>query len=134
MRAVFLLFFFFAAFSSFGNDDPKSTQPRKFTLPIGVSSKNYLPNTIIIKFREAKSNTELRSIIQSFSVKDLKLKSANINTFKALFQDALQTNANPEFNNLPKLDSIGLNRIYELNYSSKKSILLPSIASGNLNK
>ncbi|WP_291400763.1 S8 family serine peptidase [Daejeonella sp.] len=123
MRAVFLLFFFFAAFSSFGNDDPKSIQPRKFTLPIGVSSKNYLPNTIIVKFKEAKSDSELRSTIQSFSVKDLKLKSANINTFKALFQDALQTKANPEFNNSPKADSIGLNRIYELNYSSKKNIV-----------
>lgn len=123
MRAVFLLFFFFSSFSSFANDDPQPVNPRKFNLPIGISPKHYHPNTIIVKFKEESSNSQNRSQKSAFTVKDLKLKSAEIINAKQIFQDVPQINANPDPEQITKPDTIGLNRIYELNFSSKRSLV-----------
>lgn len=123
MRAIFLLLFFFCASFAFGNNDPQPSKSRKFNLPDGVTTKDYLPNTIIIKFKKGISSSQSRSTASVFGKYDLKLKSVSINQVKQLFKDPIQTNSNPEFNKSEKPDTIGLNRIYEFNYTSKKGLV-----------
>jgi len=122
MRAIFLLFLFLVSLSSFGNVDSLSVKSRKFKFPIGLGVNDYLPNTVIIKMRvSAKTNPNELNSIKSRSF-PFKLKLVEINIFKQLFSDASQTSAKTEFDDLTKQDTIGLNRIYELTYSSKKGL------------
>lgn len=121
MRAVFLLVFLFFTSIVFGNDDPQPLKKRKFSLPTGVSAKDYLPNAIIVKFKQDTRSNQVFNKSKS-GIYNLSLKSTEIKGLKPLFNDEFQTNAFPENGKLSEPDTIGLNRIYVLNYSSKKSI------------
>lgn len=122
MRAVLLIFLFFISLSSFGNVDSLSVKPRKFKFPIGLGVNDYLPNTVIVKLRVSAKTNQIEINSSTSSAYPFKLKLVEINTFKQLFNDASQTSAKTEFNDLTKPDTIGLNRIYELTYSSKKGL------------
>ena len=73
----------------FGNDSPQSDNPRSFKLPKGITAKDYLPNTLIIKFRKGVSAAEIQSATSVFALNSLKLKSADINRVNQIFKDAL---------------------------------------------
>ena len=60
MKSFLLLVFFFLSLAASGNDDPQSVNPRSFKLPKGITAKDYLPNTLIIKFRKGVSDTDIR--------------------------------------------------------------------------
>lgn len=123
MKRFLLLLFLFTSLAVFGKDSPQTDNPRSFKLPKGITAKDYLPNTIIIKFRKGVSATEIRSATSVFGLNSLKLKSADINRVNQVFKDALLLKSGQLPLEIPAVDSIGLDRVFEFNYNSKKGIV-----------
>jgi serine protease len=93
--------------------------PRTFKMPKGVSEKDYLPNTLIIKFR---SGTPLNQIRNSGSILSSALfpaKAARIKNVDQLFESSLQARTKA-VNGFDRSDTIGLDRIYELKFEGPK--------------
>ena len=123
MKRFLLLLFLFTSMAVFGNDSPQSDNPRSFKLPKGITAKDYLPNTLIIKFRKGVSATEIQSATSVFALNSLKLKSADINRVNQIFKDALLLKSGQFPLEMPVVDSIGLDRVFEFIYSSEKGIV-----------
>jgi len=123
MKSFLLLVFFFCSLAASGNDDPQSAKPRSFKLPKGISTKNYLPNTLIVKFRKGVSTTDIRSATSSFGLNSLKLKSAVIKQVNQVFKEALLSKSGQFPLAIEATDSIGLDRVYEFNFNSDKGIV-----------
>jgi subtilisin family serine protease len=123
MKNFLLLLFLFTTLAVSGNDSPQTDNPRSFKLPKGITTKDYLPNTLIIKFRKGVSAAEIQSATAVFGLNSLKLKSADINRVNQIFKDALLSKSGQLPVEMPAVDSIGLDRVFEFNYNSKKSIV-----------
>ncbi|SDM44278.1 Por secretion system C-terminal sorting domain-containing protein [Daejeonella rubra] len=123
MKRFLLLVFFFSSLAASGSDDPQSVNPRVFKLPKGLSAKDYLPNTLIVKFRKGVSTGDIRSATSSFGLNSLKLKSAVIQQVNQVFKDALLSKSGQLLSTLKTTDSIGLDRVYEFNFNSDKTIV-----------
>jgi serine protease len=99
---IFLYFFIICSFSvAFASDDPH-LQKHPFKMPAGVTSRDYLPGKIIIKFKEGSSQ-------------NLSIRNSRIFTLKSAAERL------SSLNKLSKDDS-GLDRIFEVNFSGKKPI------------
>lgn len=112
-RTVSLLgFFFFLIFSSFKIID-EGRPNKNYKIPRGIKSTDYLPNTIIVKFKDVSLGKT------TFSTHTKQLNSSTAITFtsiKPIYQfknSSLQTLANQK-----QIDNAGLNRIYEVKYTS----------------
>ncbi|HET8830044.1 MAG TPA: S8 family serine peptidase, partial [Pelobium sp.] len=112
-RIVSLLgFFFLLILSSFKVIDEEKPN-KNYQIPKGIQSTDYLPNTLIVKFK----NVSLGKT--TFSTHKKQLNSSNTITFtsiKPIYQfknSSLQTLANQN-----QIDNAGLNRIYEVQYAS----------------
>jgi serine protease len=123
MKNFLLLLFLFTSMAVFGNNSPQTDNPRSFKLPKGITAKDYLPNTLIIKFRKGVSAAEIQSATSVFALNSLKLKSADINRVNQIFKDALLLKSGQFPLEMPAVDSIGLDRVFEFIYSSEKGIV-----------
>ena len=75
---------------AFKQDDPKSLGTKgKFILPKGVTSKDYLPNTLIVKFK--KSEAKQINNIASSAKKELSANGVAIISLSKLFSFASKT-------------------------------------------
>ncbi|MEJ5994375.1 S8 family serine peptidase [Pedobacter sp. Du54] len=84
----FLLFLFILL--AFKQEDPKSLATRaKFVLPKGVNAKDYLPNTLIIKFKKS-ANKQVNSIASSAKIA-LTANGVSIISLNKLFSNETKT-------------------------------------------
>ena len=123
MKSFLLLVFFFLSLAASGNDDPQSVNPRSFKLPKGITAKDYLPNTLIIKFRKGVSDTDIRSATSLFGLNSLKLKSVDIKQVNQIFKSVLLSKSGQFSLDIQSADSIGLDRVFEFNFDSEKGIV-----------
>jgi hypothetical protein len=122
MKHYLLLFLLFLTLAASGNDDPKPLNPRKFKFAKEISPNDYLPNTIIVKFKESVTRTEIIKITSSYGLSSLGFKSDEIKGFNQVFKETQLSSLVPLQSRSIKVDSIGLDRIYELKFTSNKSV------------
>lgn len=112
--ALMLLFTLFTASSVFASGQPHS---RVYHLPKGVTAKDYLPKTLIVKYKQVPLQN-VKTFDQAATTKNvIKL---NIVSKKAMFNFGNLSRKTLSDQN--KIDQIGLNRIYQINYSDDLSI------------
>ncbi len=120
MRKPLLLLFLFFFSAAFSKDDPSVKVPRVFKLPAGVAEKDYLPNTIIIKFRKGISASEINSATSLLGSNTLIRRSASLVEVSQLFKSSLQAIRTPSA--IENRDTIGLDRVFEIQFSSKSGV------------
>ncbi len=109
-----------AVFLNASPQDIPAINKGKFRLPAGVTSKDYLPNTLIIKFAKEGSVVIKGTDITSGQSK-LSLKSVLISGMKPLFKkETLQAKFPQQQTNIR--DDAGLERVYEVKFSGSKAI------------
>ncbi len=114
--SLILFFFLITVLSAFKiSDDIKP--PKSYRLPAGIQPSDYLPNTLIIKFKDVPlGKTQLstgKKILNSPS-------GITFTSIKPIYQfrsSSVQTLARQK-----EIDQSGLNRIYEVKYTSSLSI------------
>lgn len=80
-----------------------------------LNNKDYIPNTVIIKFKAvASTNAKTKSVSPPLELKSATIKSLNVKFPKNNSGAVMTTSA--------ESDRIGLNRIYELKYSGNAAI------------
>lgn len=116
MKQLLVILLILIAPNVFGQNGAKLDK-RHFKLPIGLSSKDYVQGTIIVKFKDTSLGGQM---MQSELIQLLKLKSASINQVKQLFgnepSSAMGSNKSSAYK------ASGLERIAEIKYSSVNSI------------
>ncbi|KQC00298.1 S8 family serine peptidase [Pedobacter sp. Hv1] len=92
MKKLYLVLFLLFILLAFKQDDPKvSHKGGKFALPKGITAKDYLPNTLIIKFKNG--GTQQVNNIGGEAKKQLQIDGVIINSLSKLFPSARQTQA-----------------------------------------
>lgn len=113
MKKILLLLLFYPVLAGFCQPVPDHL-PRTFKLASGLTEKDYLPNTVIVKFRVGSTAAQIRAATAvTGAAGKLNMKSAGIKQISQVFRNSLQLSANPA----PApggTDTIGLDRIYEL--------------------
>ncbi|MES2653757.1 MAG: S8 family serine peptidase [Bacteroidota bacterium] len=90
MKKLYPLFIFILILFAFKQDDPKaSSKVGKFVLPKGVTAKDYLPNTLIVKFK--KSASKQVNSISSNAKTELTAGGASIISLTKLFSTETRT-------------------------------------------
>ena len=89
MKKFLLLLLCFSVLAVFGENDPLQNDPRIFKLPKGVSQKDYIPNTLIVKFKKGISASQIRSATSVLKSNSMKLKSASIRDVKQVFKNSV---------------------------------------------
>src|SRR5687768_5382066 len=115
MKFFFLIVCLFSATIAMAVDDPQIKRP--FKLPAGVTSRDYFPNKLIIKFKPHTSKA-----VSTFSVyreiENLNLKLITITGLKQVFTTGLSTEIRAS-----KSKSLNsLDRIFEVTFTAKRSI------------
>lgn len=120
MKKLLLSLLCFVVIQAFGQTGQNSV-PGTFKLPRGITSSDYLPNTIIVKFKRGTSVSQIRSATSSLSSNLLNLKPGNVRQVNQVFRDNLQLSTRAV--TTPSVsDTIGLDRIYEFKYNSNSGI------------
>ncbi len=103
---------------------------RSFNFPAGISSKDYAPNTLIVKYKRGKSvSNTLSSIAEACP---LQIKSASIEQIKPLFpghRNYKTTRSAENTLSSDDRDGSGLDRIIEVKFVPSEGATLESIAS-----
>ncbi len=108
---IFNLIFFFTALNAQG----PFKQKRTFKLPKGIQSKDYLPNVVIVKFKETKvAITNAKNIAA--------LKTMNVKAMIPMFSEIKSKGAKIAVSDQQYIDKNGLDRIYEIDYQDDKPI------------
>ncbi len=121
MRKPLLLLFLFLFSAAFGKDDPPGGVPRTFKLAKGVTEKDYLPNTIIIKFKQGTTAAQISSATSVLGSNRLIRKSASLMEVNQLFKASLQATRSP-VSGIESRDTIGLDRVFEIQFTSGSGI------------
>ena len=115
MKITLLFFIFYLPIVAFASDDPR-LQKAPYKLPKGVTSRDYLPNKIVIKFK-AGSDPAAATFSGIEGFQSLIIKSAEISGIRQLFQMS-RADEISVFKKDSK-DTSGLDRVFEFNYSGK---------------
>lgn len=107
---VLLVFIFVESFAT----SPDSTK-HIFKLPSHISHGDYLPNTIVVKYK----NLPVATLANRNLTSSAKLAGVEITAIKPLIT---QSPGTLSYKEQSKIDDKGLNRIYILDYKSKKNI------------
>ncbi|HEY0176167.1 MAG TPA: S8 family serine peptidase, partial [Pedobacter sp.] len=92
---------------------------RTFKLPASISPADYLPNTIIVKFKESTASSSTARVLSVQPV--ITLKTASILSLNRKFSESSGINKN-QGTVSKEADKIGLSRVYELKYSGNAGI------------
>jgi len=128
MKYILFFLFILTSLSVFGQDpDQKSFQLREGS----IAGKDYIPNVLIVKFRNTNKTLSQAAAVSSSISKavelgqSLQIDFASINQVKALFPTyhfSPTVKKNEVTTLSSKNDTIGLDRIVEIKYSSDKGI------------
>jgi len=92
-----------------------------FKLPKGVSQKDFLPDVIIVKFRKGSTAAQIRSVSSATSLRSLNIKASELN-INQLFKNSVKAISSEAVQRMAIKDTVGMDRIYELRFSSKQGI------------
>ncbi|MEJ7692488.1 S8 family serine peptidase [Daejeonella sp.] len=120
MRKLLLLVCCFFVLAVQGQDNSRKL-PGTFELPRGVSGKDYLPNTVIIKFRGGSSVSQIKAATSKLSSNTLNISSAGLKDVKQLFKASVLSAREP-IGRTDFSDTVGLDRIYEFKFTGNSSI------------
>ncbi|SKB46411.1 S8 family serine peptidase [Daejeonella lutea] len=120
MRRLLLLICCFLGLTVYGQSNLTSS-PRTFKLPNGVGANDFLPNTVIIKFRDGSSINQIRAATTTLTSNSLNITTADLKDVKQLFKATVQSANWPQQTYDPS-SSIGLDRIYEFRFSGSNAI------------
>lgn len=116
MKKIYLLLFVLLSLLSFKQDDPKLlNKGGKFSLPKGVTAKDYLPNTLIIKFKN-KGDKQVSSLA-SETKQQLIADGVVISELRKMFPTASTTQA------VNAKGAASLNEIYTAKYEGATPIV-----------
>lgn len=115
MRLLLPLFLLFSALFAYSDDGQKLSAPAKFKLPRGVTSKDYIPNQVIVKFKAASAMNKSKSL--TAGSQPLKISAASVTGLKPLFSQPSRASVRTF-----REEEAGLSRIYELTYAGQSSI------------
>ncbi len=119
MKKIYPILLVFLLFLSFKQEDPKLvSKGTKFILPKGVTSKDYLPNTLIVKFK--KSADKQVNGISSEAKRQLTISGITLTSLNKLFSSSKinqGTQIQKVNNPLPDLSDI-----YVANYQGNSNI------------
>lgn len=119
MKKLYLVLFLCSILFGFKQDDPKTSfKGGKFTLPKGVTAKDYLPNTLIIKFKST-GGQQVNSL-GSETKKQLQVGGVVMNSLTKLFPTA---NSNQAVQSTGSKTSPNLNDIYVARYEGGTAIV-----------
>ena len=115
---IVVLSLLFIPYYTFSQSNLKLKNNKKFKLQKGVSSKDYLPNTLIVKFRPLGSTPQQFSISQE--IQKLKIKSGTVSTSRQMFKGNPMERISSK--STLKSDLISLDRIFEIKYKASVGI------------
>jgi len=120
MNKLLLLLLCFFVLAVRGQESLRSV-PGKFKLPKGISESDYLPNTLIIKFRKDMSVSQISAATTTLSANSQIVNTSTFKDFKQLFKGSILSSNGPivrtDFS-----DTIGLDRIYEFKFNGNTSV------------
>ncbi len=119
MKRLLLLIQCFLVLAVYGQENP-SVIPRAFKLAKGLTEKDYLPNTIIVKFRSGSTLNQIRSATTILRSNTLNIQSVDLKEINQLFKSSLQ--ASSRVSRSANMDTIGLDRIFEIRYNTGGAI------------
>jgi len=119
MKKRYPIFLLFILLFAFKQDDPKLlNKGGKFVLPKGVTAKDYLPNTLIIKFKSNSGTNQINSL-GAEAKKKIIADGVVINSLTKLFPNVNTTQAIPKLGSAVSPD---LNQIYVAKYEGNPNI------------
>ena len=119
MKKIYPFLLFLFILMAFKQDDPKLlVDTGKFVFPKGVTSKDYLPNTIIIKFK--KSGVKQVNSIASSARTELMVNGISIISLNKLFSTETKTTGTQSLGQNLAPD---LNSLYVAKYEGNKNIV-----------
>lgn len=119
MKKIYPFFIFLFILMAFKQDDPKSTaKTGKFLLPKGVTSKDYLANTLIVKFK--KSAAKQINSISSKAKTELVANGVTLTSLTRLFAAETRTKGAQSFAQNPLPD---LSDLYVAKYDGNQPIV-----------
>lgn len=121
MKRLLLLFCCFHLFSAFGQNTVSDSRKASFKLPAGISDKDYQQDVIIVKFRKGSTAAQIQSVSSALNSKNLKLKLSDIK-INQLFKNSLKASSAEAIQRMSIRDTFGMDRIYELKFSSSQGI------------
>ena len=120
MTRPLLLVFCFFVLAVQGQENPR-TGGRKFNFQKGITAADYLPNTVIIKFKTGSTVSQIKSATSTLNSNILAIKSANLKEVKQLFKASIFS-ANRQILRSDFSDTIGLDRIYEFKFNGNSGL------------
>ena len=117
MKLSLALIFLFLATGVFASEDPRP-QKVPFKLPAGVTTKDYLPNKLIIKFKSDSLPSFMSKVLGRSG---FNIQSVVVTGMKRIFNSA--TTDEVLLYNKKTADNFGLNRIFEITFESKRAIV-----------
>lgn len=121
MKRLLLLFCCFHVLTAFGQNGAGISRKTSFKLPQGISQKDYLPDVIIVKFRKGTSAAQVRSASSASSLRNLNIKASDLN-INQVFKNSVKAISSESIQRMAIKDTVGIDRIYELRFSSKQGI------------
>ncbi len=121
MKRLLLLFCCFHVLTALGQNDAGISRRTSFKLPQGISQKDYLPDVIIVKFRKGSTTAQIRSASSASSLRNLNIKASELN-INQLFKNSIKASSSEAIQRMAIKDTVGIDRIYELNFISKHGI------------
>jgi len=113
MKKLLLLVQCFLVLAVYGQENPLAI-PRTFKFAKGLTEKDYLPNTVIVKFRAGSTLSQIKSATTVLRSNILNIKSVDLKEINQLFKSSLQ--ASNRVSRSAIIDTIGIDRIFEIRY------------------
>jgi len=120
MKKLILLLFCLIELAVHGQENLRS-EPRTFKLPASVTKNDYLANTLIVKFRNGSTVSQIRAATSTLNANSLNIKSAKLQNVKQLFRLSVLSINGPMLRTDFR-DTIGLDRIYEFKFNGDNNV------------
>ncbi|WP_411273337.1 S8 family peptidase [Daejeonella sp.] len=118
---ILLLLIFCSSVLAVQGQGHTGTVARRFNFPKGTSAANYLPNTVIIKFREGSTLSQIKAATRTLNSNTLGIKSANLKEVRQLFKGSVLS-SNRQILPTDNSVTVGIDRIYEFKFSGNVGI------------
>ena len=118
VKKIFIALLLFSILSVSAKDDPKQKKGA-FKFPKGIRIGDYVAGNLIVKFK-GTANGKIKTGVSASAISGLKITSGSILSISPIFNQKNSSDSYSVFK--AKGDTIGLERIYYIKYSSKLSI------------
>lgn len=119
MKRLLLLIQCFLVLAVYSQENPL-VLPRTFKLSKGLTERDYLPNTLIVKFRPGSTVSQIKAATTVLRSNTLNIKSVDLKEINQLFKSSLK--ATSQVSRSASIDTIGIDRIFEIRYGGARAI------------